>query len=231
MERRLRSWGSFASPRMLYTSHTFHCCAPERCPNSKQALESQPGTLRLNRHSRSPLAHSQGAAAALPLSLRATTMRQMPCGAGRFKGGAFKGGGSMGKSDGSLGVSSYVGEDGSRDAYEGLMAVLAQRLAAPQPPPEPWSIAEDCLGLNDTATNQAAHHRNVKQQQCAVPRRGGVQFFPSPGWFRRRSKWANEQKHQPGLQLITVPSPASAHRAPWVVQWNMHDAVPPPRGG
>ena len=76
---------------------------------------------------------------------------------------------------------SYLGESGARDALEGLMVVLRQRLAATPAPLEPWA-----------------------------ERRGGGGAPPlDAAWYRRRAKWyAARLEETNHLSLIEAVQPA-----------------------
>ena len=62
-------------------------------------------------------------------------------------------------------AASYLGESGRRDALEGLMLVLRQRLGAPPAPPEPWA--------------GAASFAEAAAAAAPLP----------PSYFRRRHAW------------------------------------------
>lgn len=91
------------------------------------------------------------------------------------------------------GQASYFGETGARDAFEGLMAVLRQRLLMqPAPPgPEPWATLDTADGM------------------------GSMQSWPlTRKWFAMRKKWYDRQveAHKPLYTLLQPLPPASQHR-------------------
>ena len=88
------------------------------------------------------------------------------------------------------GRTSYLGEDGSRDALTGLIEVLRLRLSTPPPPPEPWS------GPHNASARSFGLHVGLLDA----------------GWYARRKAWydaALVRKAPLGL-LVAVP-PAASH--------------------
>ena len=97
--------------------------------------------------------------------------------------------------DGVCGRTSYIGEDGSNDAFEGLAEVLRRRLHAPPPPPEPWARLPQAA-LPSTPSSPVPTHSEALR------------------WFSDRANWYSSQLDvvQPPTSFVHVHPPAQQHR-------------------
>ena len=115
---------------------------------------------------------------------------------------------------------SYIGEDGSRDAFSGLMKVLAGRLSGEPAPPEPWSTRADCLEPGGAAApggRPCAPLAHLVRERDGRPRPRDKAHLvkegrPSADWFQRRHGWATALKERAVPRLAEFPAPAASHR-------------------
>ena len=211
-EKKLLATAAGAWQRLLYTSLTFWCCAPTRCP------------------SRSQLAYRLANA-----NLWSPNMRTLPCSSlkpqalsqlERSQTASYSGGASSVDARARAHhPATYLGEDGSRDALEGLMALLKHRLHRSHDPPEPWSVPADCLERNATdrmsdpiATNPLlASHDHAPLPRCELQRDVGEPPAPLLRWFRRRQRYYTSLLREARvLELLQPAAPAAGHRTPVV---------------
>ena len=220
-EGQLLAAAAGAWPRLLYSSLTFWCCADARCPTKAQLAKRLASVHRWSAKMRTTPCSSL-----MPMGRPAPSARDPP--PTRWHAGA--------RAQAPLPAiplpATYLGEDGSRDALEGLMALLKHRLHTPPAPPEPWSIPADCLERNGTgragdplatylaaATLRAAGH-HAPRPRCELQRHVGEPPAPLVTWFkRRRDYYARLLGAARPLELLRPVPPAAGHRTP--ITWSV----------
>jgi hypothetical protein len=114
------------------------------------------------------------------------------------------------------GRTSYVGEDGSRDAFEGLVEVLRLRLHAPESEAEPWD--KDAWGgpSKPPRSKRQDQSRPAGLSSRAKPTKLSWQpRWPLPrSWFRARAAYyaAAAATTQPVYTLLQGVPPSLRHR-------------------
>lgn len=209
--RKLQATAAGAWQRLLYSSLTFWCCADARCPTKGQLAK------------RLASAH-----------LWSAKMRTTPCSSLKQPTRSQSAGNQgPGKSQHPLThptpaeyararahlPATYLGEDCSRDALEGLMALLKHRLHTPHAPPEPWSIPADCLDRNGTGRVGDPIATDPSDQaplpRCELQRDVGEPPAPLVNWFKRRKDhYASLLSEARPLELLRPVPPAAGHRTP-----------------
>jgi len=114
------------------------------------------------------------------------------------------------------GRTGYFGEDGSRDAYEGLMAVLAHRMRQPAAPLEPWAVwtsnrpsSAAMLGEDrDTLLRKALDKASLDKKRKATKAKATV----DASWYQARREWYALQVKSEDMSLIQPHAPAQQHR-------------------
>jgi hypothetical protein len=100
------------------------------------------------------------------------------------------------------GRTSYFGEDGSRDSFEGLMEIFRRRMSAPPPPAEPWNALTSMRpGSIDMSISEMKQARKEKRM-----------LVSEPGWYEARVKWYKKQLAGPSLDLLRAVPPSREHR-------------------
>lgn len=206
-ERKLQATAAGAWQRLLYSSLTFSCCADARCPTKAQLAK------------RLASAH-----------LWSPKMRTTPCSSLKQPTPSDSGGAPAvdARARAHRRPATYLGEDGSRDALEGLMALLKHRLHTPHAPPEPWSVPADCLDRNGTGRHGdpiateplSAGHDHAPLPRCELQRDVGEPPAPLVKWFKRRKDYyASLLSEARPLELLQPVPPAAGHRTP--IAWSV----------
>ena len=226
--RKLQATAAGAWQRLLYSSLTFWCCADAHCPTEGQLAKRQASAHLWSAKMRTTPCSSlkqptpsESAWDQRPERSQRPLTHPTPTHRGKAPAADARARSRL--------PATYLGEDGSRDALEGLMALLKHRLHKRPAPPEPWSIPADCLDRNGTgrvgdpiATDplSAGHDGHAPLPRCELQRDVGEPPAPLVTWFkRRRDYYASLLSEARPLELLRPVAPAAGHRTP--IAWSV----------